>query len=115
MAHNWPITPATWPDGRVPGVGAEVTIARDMAVVLDVAPPALRSLTIDGKLTFSDDRDIGLETDWIYLRGGELAIGSEAQPYRHNATITKLMMSFSSSPIFTFPSVHSLKSMFGVM
>ncbi len=80
--------PAAWPDGKVPGEGDAVTIGRGTEVVLDVDPPALRSLTIDGKLTFSDDLDIGLETDWIYLRGGELAIGSEAKPYRHTASIT---------------------------
>jgi len=80
--------PASWPDGKVPGEGDAVTIGRDMDVVLDVDPPALRSLTIDGKLSFSDDLDIGLETEWIYLRGGELRIGSEAKPYAHNATIT---------------------------
>jgi cell migration-inducing and hyaluronan-binding protein len=80
--------PAAWPDGRVPREGDAVVIARDRAVVLDIDPLPLRSLTIDGSLTFSDDLDIGLETEWIYLRGGQLAIGSEAQPYRHNATIT---------------------------
>jgi cell migration-inducing and hyaluronan-binding protein len=80
--------PASWPDGKVPRAGDAVTIARDMMVVLDVDPPALRSLTIDGKLSFADDRDIGLETEWIYLRGGELQIGSEAKPYTRTATIT---------------------------
>src|SRR5690349_12585242 len=80
--------PGSWPDGKVPGAGDAVTIGRDRNIVLDVTPPALRSLTIDGKLSFADDRDIGLETDWIYLRGGELAIGSEAEPYRHTASIT---------------------------
>src|SRR5687767_8065912 len=39
--------PAAWPDGKVPAEGAAVTIARDLEVVLDVAPPALRSLTVD--------------------------------------------------------------------
>jgi len=80
--------PAAWPDGKVPRAGDAVTIARDLDVVLDVAPPALRSLTIDGKLRFADDRDLGLETEWIYLRGGELQIGTEAHPYAHNASIT---------------------------
>jgi cell migration-inducing and hyaluronan-binding protein len=80
--------PAAWPDGRVPAEGDAVVIARDQAMVLDIDPPALRSLTIEGSLTFSDDLDIGLETEWIYLRGGALHIGSEAQPYRHNASIT---------------------------
>ena len=80
--------PASWPDGKVPREGEAVTIDRDKDIVLDVSPPWLRSLTIDGKLSFSDDRDIALTTDWIYLPGGELDIGSEAKPYTHNATIT---------------------------
>src|SRR5215471_9240807 len=73
--------PKSWPDGRVPGAGAAVTIARDRSIVLDVSPPALRSLTINGKLSFANDRDISLTTEWIYLPGGELEIGSEAKPY----------------------------------
>jgi cell migration-inducing and hyaluronan-binding protein len=68
--------PAVWPDGKVPAEGDAVTIARGTEVVLDVAPPALRSLTVDGKLTFSDQADLELMTDWIYLRGGELQIGT---------------------------------------
>ncbi len=80
--------PASWPDGKVPAAGDAVTIARDREIVLDVSPPALRSLTINGKLSFSDARDLELKTDWVYLPGGELEIGSEARPYLHNATIT---------------------------
>jgi cell migration-inducing and hyaluronan-binding protein len=80
--------PASWPDGKVPGAGDAVTIGKDRSIVLDVTPPALRSLTINGKLSFADERDLNLTTEWIYLAGGELAIGSEAKPFRHNATIT---------------------------
>ncbi|MES2698454.1 MAG: G8 domain-containing protein [Pseudomonadota bacterium] len=80
--------PTTWPDGRVPQAGDAVTIARGMDVLLDIDPAALRSLTIDGTLRFADERDIGLETEWIYVRGGALEIGTEADPFTHNATIT---------------------------
>ena len=80
--------PAAWPEGKVPGEGDAVTIARDLEVILDVDPPALRGLTVNGKLRFADDRDIALQSEWIYLPGGELHIGSEAEPYRHEATIT---------------------------
>src|ERR1700761_9306680 len=80
--------PASWPDGKVPGDGAAVTIPRDKNIVLDVSPPALRSLTIEGKLSFSNDQDLELKTDWIYLPGGELDIGSEAKPHTRKATIT---------------------------
>ena len=80
--------PASWPGGKVPRDGDAVTIGRDKDIVLDVSPPTLRSLTVNGKLSFSDDRNLELKTDWIYLSGGELDIGSEAHPYTHKATIT---------------------------
>src|SRR5690606_1261461 len=79
--------PAAWPGGKVPGEGDAVTIARDKDIVLDVSPPALRSLTIEGKLSFADDRDLELQTVWIYVPGGELEIGSEARPHTRQATI----------------------------
>ena len=63
---------ASWPNRKVPAAGDAVTIPRDQEIVLDVAPPTLRSLTIDGKLSFADKSDLELTTDWIYLRGGEL-------------------------------------------
>jgi hypothetical protein len=80
--------PASWPDGKVPAEGDAVTIASDKNIVLDVSPPALRSLTVNGKLSFSNERDIDLSTEWIYVAGGELAIGSEAKPHTRKATIT---------------------------
>ena len=86
-ASRWS-DPASWPGGKVPGQGDAVTIARDRSIVLDVSPPALRSLTVNGRLSFADDRDLELKTDWVYLAGGELDIGSEAHPHLHKATIT---------------------------
>ncbi|HEX4136874.1 MAG TPA: G8 domain-containing protein, partial [Bryobacteraceae bacterium] len=43
--------PATWPDGKVPGAGDTVTIERGKDVLLDVSPPSLGGLQIDGKLS----------------------------------------------------------------
>ena len=80
--------PRSWPDGKVPREGDAVTIGTDRNLVLDVSPPAMRSLTIKGRLSFSDARDLALETEWIYLAGGELDIGSEAHPHTRNAVIT---------------------------
>jgi hypothetical protein len=79
--------PATWPNSKVPVAGDKVTIGRDKEVILDVSPPALGGLSIDGKLTFANDADLELTTEWIMLHG-ELAIGSEASPHTRNATIT---------------------------
>ena len=78
---------ATWPDKKVPGKDAAVTIGRDMNVVLDVSPMPLRSLTIEGKLSFADKKDLELTTEWIMLHG-ELEIGTEAKPHTRKATIT---------------------------
>src|SRR5262249_58208470 len=83
---NWS-DPATWPNRKVPIAGDKVTIGRDRNVVLDVSPPALGGLSIDGKLSFADNADLELNAEWIMVHG-ELAIGSEAKPYTHKATIT---------------------------
>jgi len=79
--------PNSWPNRKVPVAGDKVTIARDKQVILDVSPPALGGLSIDGKLTFSNAADLELTTEWIMLHG-ELAIGSEAAPHTRKATIT---------------------------
>src|SRR6516164_5610137 len=79
--------PATWPDKKVPGKDAVVTIEKDMNVVLDVSPPPLHGLTINGKLSFADNKDLELTTEWIMLHG-ELEIGTEARPHTRNAAIT---------------------------
>src|SRR4029453_18104403 len=79
--------PATWPDRKVPVAGDKVTIAAGREVVLDVSPPALGSLSIDGKLSFADNKDLELTTEWILLHG-ELEIGTEAKPHTRKATIT---------------------------
>jgi cell migration-inducing and hyaluronan-binding protein len=79
--------PATWPDRKVPAAGDKVTIAKDKHVLLDVSPPALGSLTIDGKLSFANNADLELTTEWIMLHG-ELEIGTEARPHTRKATIT---------------------------
>ena len=78
---------ATWPDKKVPTKDAVVNIEKDMNVVLDVSPPPLRSLTINGKLSFADNKDLELSTEWVMVHG-ELEIGTEARPHTRKATIT---------------------------
>jgi cell migration-inducing and hyaluronan-binding protein len=85
-ASRWS-DPATWPDGQVPRAGDKVTIERGKAVVLDVSPPALLGLTIDGKLSFADTADLELTSEWVMVHG-ELEIGTEARPHTRQATIT---------------------------
>src|SRR5690606_20382764 len=76
-----------WSGGALPREGDVVTIGQGMDVVLDVSPPALHGLNVDGKLSFANDTDLELTTEWILLRG-ELEIGTETNPHTRNATIT---------------------------
>lgn len=79
--------PASWPDRKVPRAGDTVTIERGKDVLLDVSPPPLDGLTIDGKLSFSDKANIVLTTEWITVHG-EMEIGTAAKPHTRKATIT---------------------------
>src|SRR5262245_54844418 len=78
---------ATWADKKVPAEGALVTINQGMDVVLDVNTPPLHGLTINGKLSFANNKDVELTTEWIMLHG-ELEIGTEKAPHTRKATIT---------------------------
>ena len=83
---NWS-DPATWPNHKVPGAGDKVTIERGKHVVLDVSPPGLGGVMVEGTLSFADNSDLELTTEWVAVHG-ELDIGSEAKPFTHKATIT---------------------------
>ena len=78
---------STWSGGSVPGEGDIVTIGEGMDVVLDVSPPALNGINLNGTLTFADDETLELTTEWI-LNRGRLQIGTESAPYTGNAIIT---------------------------
>jgi cell migration-inducing and hyaluronan-binding protein len=79
--------PASWPNKKVPAAGDKVEIASGKSVILDVSPPALGGLTINGKLSFANTADLELTTEWVMIHG-ELAIGTEAKPHTRKATIT---------------------------
>lgn len=77
--------PATW-GGRVPAAGEHVTIPGGRRVVLDITPPPLASLVIDGTLAFAE-ADVNLTVGWIMVHG-VLEVGTEEDPFEHRSTIT---------------------------
>jgi hypothetical protein len=79
-------SPATWPGGAIPVAGATVSIPAGQTVLLDVSPPPLASLTVEGTLRF-DTRDLTLTSGWILVRG-RLEVGTETTPYANRAVIT---------------------------
>src|SRR5262245_48894747 len=78
---------ATWADKKVPAAGALVTIGQGVNVELDVNTPALNGVTVNGKLSFANNKDVELTTEWIMVHG-ELEIGTEKAPHTRKATIT---------------------------
>jgi cell surface hyaluronidase len=93
-AFKWS-DPANWPDRNndgvqndVPKAGENVEIPAGKELLLDVSPPALKGLVINGTLVFGET-DIDLTADWIMVHGtGKLEIGTPTKPYTHKATIT---------------------------
>jgi cell migration-inducing and hyaluronan-binding protein len=79
--------PSTWSGGAVPKAGEIVAIGEGLDVILDVSPPALHGMNLDGKLSFADDEDLELTTEWILMRG-QLIAGNASNPHTRNATIT---------------------------
>lgn len=77
--------PKSWPSGKVPQAGESPTIPADLAMTLDVSPPPLNGLTINGQLKF-DDIDLKLSTQWIMVHG-RLEVGTEESPYTKRAEI----------------------------
>lgn len=84
-AKRWS-DPATWPGRVVPGPGATVVIPPGATVLLDVSPPELASLKIEGTL-IADDRDLALTAGDVHVHG-TLRAGSERAPFRRRLMIT---------------------------
>ena len=76
--------PATW-GGSVPVTGQVVTVPAGKTVLLDVSPPKLGGLQINGTLRFAH-RPLRLHTEWIMVHGA-LQIGSETTPFSGSAEI----------------------------
>ncbi len=78
--------PQSWPGGSLPASGDDVTIPKDMAMLLDVSPPPLGGLSVEGALVF-DEQDLELTAEWIMVHG-KLEVGSAQRPFAQRAVIT---------------------------
>lgn len=77
--------PSTW-GGTLPSEGSVVNIASGSTVLLDVSPPHLNGLQIDGKLRFAR-KNLELRSDWIVVHGN-MQVGTPTNPFKQRATIT---------------------------
>jgi hypothetical protein len=77
----------TWLHDEPPMEGDFVVIPPSQTILLDVSPPELFFLLIQGSLVF-DRRDLTLDSTYIYVLGGLLEIGTPEDPFLNKATIT---------------------------
>jgi DNA polymerase III psi subunit len=86
---NW-ADPRIWQGGRIPTAGARVVIAAGATVRFDasLAPStAIKTLRIDGTLTFAAEHNTQLYVDTIVVNSaGKLHIGTAAAPIASHAT-----------------------------
>lgn len=85
---NWS-DPGTWAGGKLPKAGDVVVIPGKKGVRLDVTPPQLCGLLINGQLSF-ERKDLSLEAGWILVIGKDalLEVGTESKPFEQQAVIT---------------------------
>jgi len=79
--------PAAWPGGRVPAADDLVVIPVGTLMRLDVSPPALAGLDIQGTVEADTAQDLTLTAGWIRVAGA-FRFGAEGAPYTRRAVIT---------------------------
>jgi hypothetical protein len=76
----------TWLNNEPPVTGDTVVIPTDQTILLD-QDASLFLLLVQGALVF-DRRDINLDASYIFVQGGLLEVGTEADPFLNQTTIT---------------------------
>jgi hypothetical protein len=81
--------PLNWPGEVLPAEGDDVIIESGWNMYLDIEEtPIFKSLEINGRLTFLNSNfSITLNSHRIWVRAGELLIGTEDDPFKETATI----------------------------
>jgi hypothetical protein len=78
--------PENW-GGTLPVEGDDVEVPSGWNMLLDIEEtPVFHSLSINGRLSFiQNDMDIHLRSEKIFVRAGELFIGSDEEPFTNIA------------------------------
>ncbi|MEM9813590.1 MAG: G8 domain-containing protein, partial [Pseudomonadota bacterium] len=80
--------PDTWADGRIPDDAARVHVPSGLSVTVDGEVTSdLKTVRVDGTLTFATDIDTELRVDTLVTtQGSQLIIGSETAPIQADVT-----------------------------
>ena len=77
----------TWGGGPPPVEGDSVWIQPGQRILYDVSSPRLYMLIIQGEFIF-DRADLTLDANYIFVMGGSFVVGTEDEPFLHQALIT---------------------------
>ena len=81
--------PADWPSKAVPKEGEDIHIEPGWDMIYDLTDsPVYRLIRVNGILTFSNATNTHLRCKHLFVRAGELHIGSKDLPYPKQARIT---------------------------
>ena len=56
---------SSWPSGRLPEEGEDVTIMSSWRMLLDMSPPALGRVDVFGELKFQDEQDLNFTANVV--------------------------------------------------
>lgn len=78
-----------WPNKTLPGDNEDVHIMSGWNMTMDLkSSPNFRLVRVNGILNFKTDIDIEFRARHIFIRTGELHIGTKEHPYLKNCKIT---------------------------
>ena len=82
--------PKSWDTGKIPAANETVIVKSGWNMLFDLEEsPIIEMLQINGRLTFeNNEKDLHLRTKYIFVRAGELIIGTKEEPFTKNAKIT---------------------------
>lgn len=99
---------SSWSNGKVPLVSEEVEIPFLKRILLDVIPPFLSSIIIDGELIFDEMlKESRLEVNTIWVRKGRLIIGSQTKAFSNKVDI--LLKGETGSKLYSISGMSSNK------
>jgi hypothetical protein len=75
-----------WPNEVLPQEGDNVTVSGNWTLIMDVSPPRLNNLTINGDV-FVADKDTVIQANFIWIRAGSLHAGNSSVPFKYKLDI----------------------------
>ena len=76
-----------WPNQVSPPSNSRVEVPYEWNLLLDMSPPVLNYLEINGNLIFDNSQNITLQGQYIWVKKGTIRIGSVDMPYSQYANI----------------------------